>query len=90
MVKLTVAHVTGGDVEIIQPLKVTDTHVIIDIQGLSFFGILEALTSLVFPIKAQVLLFYKKMHRQLNIHLLPWNVPVEEVICFKKFIYYYL
>ncbi|XP_053533005.1 NACHT, LRR and PYD domains-containing protein 1a [Ictalurus punctatus] len=84
VVKLTVAHATGGNVEIIQPLKVTDTHVIIHIHGLSLFGILKALLFQEYPIRAQVLLFRKKMTRKLsrsklNIHLLPGNVPVKEV-----------
>lgn len=87
VVKLTVAHVTGGNVEITQPLKVTNKHVIIDIQGLSLFGLLRALLFQAYPIEAQVLLFYKKVlggHRlsKLHMHLLPGNVSVEEVICF--------
>ncbi|XP_058239092.1 uncharacterized protein LOC131348292 [Hemibagrus wyckioides] len=83
-VNLTAAHVTGGNVELIQPLKVTKTHAIINIQGLSLFGLLRALLSHKIPITAQVLLFYKKIngkHRmsKLHMHLLPGNVPVEEV-----------
>ncbi|XP_047665387.1 uncharacterized protein LOC125140310 isoform X2 [Tachysurus fulvidraco] len=82
-VKLISAHVTGGNVELIQPLKVTNTHVIIDIQVLSLFGLLKRI-SLKYPIKAQVILFYKKKYgnsrkSKLHIHLLPGNVPVEEV-----------
>lgn len=73
---------TGGNVEIMQPLRVTDTHVIIDIQGLSFFGLLRAWLFQAYPIKAQVLLFYNKGRNTLYIHLLPANVPVEEVISF--------
>ncbi|XP_060719441.1 NACHT, LRR and PYD domains-containing protein 1-like isoform X2 [Tachysurus vachellii] len=79
--KLTVAHVTNDDVEVIQPTIVTDTHVIINVQSLSLFG-------LIFPcnkasIRAQVLLFYRKRtehyNSKLHIHLLPANVPVKEV-----------
>lgn len=86
MVKLTVAHVTGGNVEIIQPLKVTDTHVVIPIHGLSLFSLMKALFFQSYPVRAQVLLFYKILtgkHRtsKLHIHLLPGNVPVKEVIC---------
>lgn len=85
VVGLTVAHVTDGNVEIIQPLKVTSTHAIIRIHGLSLFGFLKALFFQTYPIRAQVLLFYKRMsgkHRtsKLHIHLLPANVPVVEVI----------
>ncbi|XP_060768423.1 NACHT, LRR and PYD domains-containing protein 1b allele 3-like [Neoarius graeffei] len=84
VVEFTVAHVTDGNVEIIQPLKVTNTHVIIDIEGLSLFGVLRALLYKGYSIKAQVLLFYKKIigtHKmsKLHMHLLPQNVPVEEV-----------
>ncbi|XP_047665320.1 uncharacterized protein LOC113650939 isoform X2 [Tachysurus fulvidraco] len=83
-VKLTVAHVTGGKVKILQPLKVTDTHVIVQIHGLSLFALIKALLFQAYPIRAQVLLFCKKVtgnHRmnKLHIHLLPVNVPVKEV-----------
>ncbi|XP_062872241.1 uncharacterized protein LOC134333981 isoform X2 [Trichomycterus rosablanca] len=85
-VKLAVAHFTGGNLEIIQPLKVTDSHVIIDVQGLSLFGLLKVFENMLFPTKpinAQVLLFHEKLTdiqiSKLYIHLLPGNVPVEEV-----------
>ncbi|KAF5900844.1 NACHT, LRR and PYD domains-containing protein 1b allele 2-like, partial [Clarias magur] len=83
-VELTVAHVTGGNVEIIQPLKVTNTHVVVDVHSLSLFGLLRDLIFQAYPIEAQVLLFYKKLngkHRmnKLHMHLLPGNIPVEEV-----------
>ncbi|XP_053086284.1 NACHT, LRR and PYD domains-containing protein 1b allele 2-like [Pangasianodon hypophthalmus] len=80
-VKLTVAHVHSGNVETIQPLTVTNTHVIIHIQSLSCFCLTLRRNSS--PIRAQVLLFYKKdtEHRKskLHIHLLPANVSVKEV-----------
>ncbi|XP_058239091.1 NACHT, LRR and PYD domains-containing protein 1b allele 2-like [Hemibagrus wyckioides] len=84
-VKLTAAHVTGGNVELIQPLKVTNTHVIINNEGLSLFGLLRALIFREYPITAQVLLFYKKINgkhrmRKLHMHLLPGNVPAKEVL----------
>ncbi|XP_053340957.1 uncharacterized protein LOC128511934, partial [Clarias gariepinus] len=87
-VKLTVAHVTGRNVEIIQPLQVTDTHVIIDVQGFSLFGLLRDLIFKDYPIEAQVLVFdmnLKGKHRKnkLHMHLLPGNVPAEEVKKFK-------
>ncbi|XP_053340954.1 uncharacterized protein LOC128511932 [Clarias gariepinus] len=83
-VKLSVAHVTGGNVEIIQPLQVTDTHVIIDVQGFSLFSLLRDLIFKDYPIEAQVLVFdmnLKGKHRKnkLHMHLLPGNVPAEEV-----------
>ncbi|XP_058239077.1 NACHT, LRR and PYD domains-containing protein 1b allele 2-like isoform X2 [Hemibagrus wyckioides] len=78
-VKLTVAHVTGGNVEVLQPLKVTKTHVIIEVQNLSLFGLLKTLLLPAYPITAQVLLFFEKSLNKLHIHLLPGNVPVQEV-----------
>ncbi|XP_076849451.1 NACHT, LRR and PYD domains-containing protein 1b allele 3-like isoform X2 [Brachyhypopomus gauderio] len=83
-VELAVAHFTDDNIEILKPLKVTDTHVIIRVQGLSLFGPLINLIFYSRPISAQVLLFYKEMNGQkirnkLLIHLLPENVPVEEV-----------
>ncbi|KAK3509234.1 hypothetical protein QTP70_025602 [Hemibagrus guttatus] len=79
VVKLTVAHVSDGNVEILQPLKVTSTHVIIEVQNLSLFGLLKTLLLPAYPIRAQVLLFFEKSLSKLHIHLLPGNVPVQEV-----------
>uniref|UniRef100_A0A672S050 NOD-like receptor family B, member 5 n=1 Tax=Sinocyclocheilus grahami TaxID=75366 RepID=A0A672S050_SINGR len=81
---LAVAHFTGGNIEIIQPLKVTETHVIIDIRELSRFGLIWIKTILGFPIDGQVLLFLRPVtveqeQKILNVHLLPGNVPVTEV-----------
>ncbi|XP_056600625.1 NACHT, LRR and PYD domains-containing protein 1 homolog isoform X2 [Triplophysa dalaica] len=80
---LAVARFTDGNVEILQPLKVTETHVIVDITKLSMFGLLK----IIFPdspVSAQVLLFLRpitvaKKQKILNVHLLPWNVPLPEV-----------
>ncbi|XP_060753944.1 NACHT, LRR and PYD domains-containing protein 1b allele 3-like isoform X2 [Neoarius graeffei] len=81
---LVVAHFTDGNVEIIQPLEVTDTHVIIDIKNLSLFGLLKKKLLKEKPIKAQVLLFYREItgktkRSKLHMHLLPRTVPVTEV-----------
>ncbi|KAL7838656.1 hypothetical protein AOLI_G00270600 [Acnodon oligacanthus] len=82
--QLVVAHFTGDNTEIIQPLNVTKTHVIINIQDLSLFGLLKKIILYPSPINAQVLLFYKEMmdqqkRKKLHIHLLPENVPVKEL-----------
>ncbi|XP_072515994.1 NACHT, LRR and PYD domains-containing protein 1b allele 2-like [Salminus brasiliensis] len=82
--ELMVAHFTGDNIEIIQPLKMTDTHAIVDVEGLSLFGLLKKIVFYTSPISAQVLLFYeeiicKQIKNKLLIHLLPRNVPVEEV-----------
>uniref|UniRef100_A0AAR2J7F7 CARD domain-containing protein n=2 Tax=Pygocentrus nattereri TaxID=42514 RepID=A0AAR2J7F7_PYGNA len=92
-VKQAVAHFTDDNVEIITPLQVTSTHVIIRIQGLSLLGIISDLRDLLFKphlINAQVLLFYKTLAvtqsvNVLYIHLLPGNIPTDEVIKKHKF-----
>lgn len=79
---LAVAHFVGGNVEIIQPLKVTETHVMIDIRELSSFGLVWIKSIFGIPIRGQVLLFLRNQtleRKKLNIHLLPEDVPVSEV-----------
>ncbi|KAK2850294.1 hypothetical protein Q7C36_009077 [Tachysurus vachellii] len=78
-IELSVAHFSEGNVEIIKPLNITNTHVIFEVQGLSIFGLFKKLIYSENPINGQVLLFYKENIRKLHIHLLPGNVPVEEV-----------
>ncbi|XP_056336222.1 NACHT, LRR and PYD domains-containing protein 1 homolog isoform X2 [Danio aesculapii] len=80
---LAVAHFTGGNMEIIQPIKVTETHVMIDIRDLSLFGLLwmKIFSRL---IRGQVLLFLRTLpveeeEKILYVHLLPENVPVPKV-----------
>uniref|UniRef100_A0AAY5EDW4 CARD domain-containing protein n=1 Tax=Electrophorus electricus TaxID=8005 RepID=A0AAY5EDW4_ELEEL len=82
--ELTVANFINK-VETLKPLKVTNTHVIIRIQDHTLFGLLKNMIHYSSPISAQVLLFYKEMtiekiRNKLDIHLLPGNVPAEEVI----------
>eukprot|EP00067_Danio_rerio_P048336 XP_021334239.1 caspase recruitment domain-containing protein 8 isoform X2 [Danio rerio] len=80
---LAVAHFTAGNIEIIQPIKVTETHVMIDIRDLSLFGLLW-MKIFSPPISGQVLLFLRTLpveerEKILNVHLLPGNIPVPEV-----------
>ncbi|XP_047670949.1 MORC family CW-type zinc finger protein 1-like isoform X2 [Tachysurus fulvidraco] len=77
--ELSVAHFSEGNVEIIQPLNITSTHVIFEVHGLSIFGLLIKRWFFEKPINAQVLLFYNEKRKKLHIHLLPVNVSVEEV-----------
>ncbi|KAL7838710.1 hypothetical protein AOLI_G00271140 [Acnodon oligacanthus] len=84
-VKQAVAHFTDDNVEIITPLQVTSTHVIIHIQGLSLFGLIRDLLFKPRPMNAQALLFYRTLAvtqsvNILYIHLLPRNIPTDEVI----------
>ncbi|XP_056336287.1 NACHT, LRR and PYD domains-containing protein 1a-like isoform X2 [Danio aesculapii] len=85
---LAVAHFTGGNMEIIQPIKVTESHVMIDIRVLSLFGLLWMKIFSRPCISGQVLLFLRTLpveeeeeeDKILNVHLLPGNVPVTEVL----------
>uniref|UniRef100_A0A674EJ99 Nuclear GTPase SLIP-GC-like n=1 Tax=Salmo trutta TaxID=8032 RepID=A0A674EJ99_SALTR len=82
--KLSVAHVTDGSMEIVQPLKTTATHVIINITHLSLFGLIRDVFSFL-PVRSQVLLFFRPQgnrpqKRILNVMLLPKNVPLCEVM----------
>ncbi|XP_073702962.1 NACHT, LRR and PYD domains-containing protein 1b allele 2-like [Garra rufa] len=81
---LAVAHFTGGNVEIMPPLKVTETHVMVDIRDLSSFVLVWIRNTFSSQIDGQVLLFLRTItheHKEkiLNVHLLPGNVPVSEV-----------
>ncbi|KAI2648219.1 hypothetical protein H4Q32_018255 [Labeo rohita] len=81
---LDVAHFTCGNVEIMKPLQVTETHVMIDIKGLSLYGLLKRLIFPPSPVAAQVLLFLRPIiarqrENVLDVHLLPLTVPLSEV-----------
>ncbi|XP_038126977.1 uncharacterized protein LOC119773864 isoform X2 [Cyprinodon tularosa] len=84
---LYVGHVTDDGMSIIQPLKVTETHVAVRVPHLSGFGIIldrikKIKAHLMKPIRGQVLLFLRHLHRPLNILsviLLPSNVPLQDV-----------
>ncbi|KAM9440548.1 NACHT, LRR and PYD domains-containing protein 1b allele 3-like [Clarias gariepinus] len=82
--EMNVAHMAGGYWEITQPLSVTNTHVIIDVEGLSLLGLIKTRPSNADPIEAQVLLFFKKnigknRKSKLHMYLLPGDVAAEEV-----------
>ncbi|XP_045546160.1 uncharacterized protein isoform X2 [Salmo salar] len=76
---LSVVHVTGDSVEVLQPVRVTDSHAVMDITDLSLWGLVSSYFSS--SVEGQVLLFHKPQLRKptLNVHLLPVNVPVTEV-----------
>ncbi|XP_073702897.1 NACHT, LRR and PYD domains-containing protein 1-like [Garra rufa] len=81
---LAVAHVTDGNLAKMDPLKVTEAHVMIDIKHLSFFGLIKRILFPPRPVNAQVLVFQRPVtERQrenvLGVHLLPSNVPLTEV-----------
>ncbi|KAK2916027.1 hypothetical protein Q8A67_000401 [Cirrhinus molitorella] len=85
---LAVAHFTDGNIEKMNPLKVTKAHVMIDIKDLSIFGLIKRMIFPPSPVNAQVLVFLRPIaERQreniLDVHLLPWNVPLSETEVFE-------
>ncbi|XP_073702873.1 NACHT, LRR and PYD domains-containing protein 1b allele 3-like [Garra rufa] len=81
---LAVAHFTDGNVAIMNPLKVTKAHVMIDIKDLSIFGLIKRIIFPPSPVIAQVLVFQRPVTKRqkenvLDVHLLPSNVPLSEV-----------
>ncbi|XP_022614850.1 NLR family CARD domain-containing protein 3-like [Seriola dumerili] len=85
---LAVLHFTHDGMSILEPLEITDTHVIIKVPHLSAFGVVRVLE--VFkriwkkmnPISGQVLLFLRPPNlktQNLNVLLLPSDIFLEEV-----------
>ncbi|XP_026218060.1 NACHT, LRR and PYD domains-containing protein 1-like [Anabas testudineus] len=82
--ELSVMHINGEDVSFLKPIEITDTHVVVDVPHLSSFGLVwNALKKLLKPVSSQVLLFLPQNtntdKQNLNVFLLPKNVPLEEV-----------
>ncbi|XP_050922774.1 NLR family CARD domain-containing protein 3 isoform X3 [Lates calcarifer] len=87
--RLSVAHISDDGMSILKPLEITDTHVIVNVPHLSAFGLVWEFLGRIWnnmnPISGQILLFLRppnpKTQRQnLNVLLLPINIPLEEVI----------
>ncbi|XP_059182912.1 NLR family CARD domain-containing protein 3-like isoform X2 [Centropristis striata] len=82
---LSVVHITDDGMSFLEPLEVSDTHVMVKVPHLSAFGLTRITTwllSIVWPTKAQVLLFLRPPIRRfpvLDVLLLPGNVPLTEV-----------
>ncbi|CAB1344202.1 unnamed protein product [Coregonus sp. 'balchen'] len=80
---LSVAHVTDDDsMEFLRPHETTETHVILNINGFSNYGITKDMEAPVSPIRGLVLLFYQlpddTNNSTLNVLLLPRNVDIDE------------
>lgn len=75
---LSVVHVTGDSMNLIKPDQVTDSHVIINVQGFSCFGLVTAVTCRA-VIHGLVLLFSKLSEHSLFVLLLPRNVCLAQV-----------
>ncbi|XP_078018648.1 uncharacterized protein LOC117264998 [Epinephelus lanceolatus] len=84
--QLSVVHITDNGMSILNPLKVTDTHVVVSVPHLSAFGLLWNVIRgiLKIPVSGQILLFLgqpnpKTQWQKLNVLLLPRNIPLDEV-----------
>ncbi|XP_022613945.1 uncharacterized protein LOC111231189 [Seriola dumerili] len=87
---LSVVHISDDGMSILEPLEITDTHVIVKVPHLSSFGlawaleVLQRLWNNMKTVSGQVLLFLrppnpKTQKQNLNVFLLPNNIPLEEV-----------
>ncbi|KAF1385204.1 hypothetical protein PFLUV_G00105310 [Perca fluviatilis] len=83
---LSVVHITDDGMNILEPLEITDTHVVVKVPHLSAFGliwdIVKRFLNISLPIEAQVLLFLRSLNVArpvLNVLLLPGNIPLTEV-----------
>ncbi|XP_065326036.1 uncharacterized protein LOC135932533 [Pelmatolapia mariae] len=86
---LSVVHISDGEMEILKPLNIIDTHVIVEVTHLSSFGLVWPLDMLMSlwhqekTILGQVLLFLRPPNprtqtQNINVFLLPRNIPVKE------------
>ncbi|XP_059182663.1 caspase recruitment domain-containing protein 8-like [Centropristis striata] len=83
---LSVVHITDDGMSFLEPLEVSDTHVIVKVPHLSAFGLVWDLVrrflNISVPIDGQVLLFLRPLnteYRVLDVLLLPDNVLIDEV-----------
>ncbi|XP_032366275.1 uncharacterized protein LOC116685222 [Etheostoma spectabile] len=83
---LSVVHISDDGMSILEPLKITDTHVVLKVPHLSALGLvwdfIRRFVNLSLPIEAQVLLILRSSYTAgpvLNVLLLPGNIPLNEV-----------
>ncbi|KAK9514422.1 hypothetical protein VZT92_027890 [Zoarces viviparus] len=83
---LSVVHITDDGMTILEPLEVTDTHVVVKVPNLSTFGLVwdyvRRFLNIRLPIKGQVLLFLRPplvRDQILDVFLLQDNIPMDEV-----------
>ncbi|XP_067087591.1 uncharacterized protein [Osmerus mordax] len=77
---LCVAHISGDNVELLPPLRVTDTHVVVNITDLSLWGLVRRFIPFL-TTRGQVLPFLQPvdpLRSVLNLIVLPHNVPLLE------------
>ncbi|XP_028425819.1 caspase recruitment domain-containing protein 8 [Perca flavescens] len=83
---LSVVHITDDGMSILEPLEITDTHVVVNVPHLSMLGLIWDVVKRLWtkPVSSQVLLFLRPPHpttqrQNLNMLLLPRNIALNEV-----------
>ncbi|XP_075937325.1 uncharacterized protein LOC142938020 [Anarhichas minor] len=83
---LSVVHITDDGMTILEPLEITDTHVVVKVPNLSAFGLVwdyvRRFLNIRLPIKSNVLLFLRPPDvddQILDVLLLQYNIPLHEV-----------
>ncbi|XP_067456433.1 NACHT, LRR and PYD domains-containing protein 12-like isoform X2 [Thunnus thynnus] len=83
---LSVVHITDDGMSILEPLEITDTHVVVNVPHLSAFGLVwdfvMRFVNITRTISGQVLLFLRPPDthdRILDVFLLQDNIPLSEV-----------
>ncbi|XP_068585942.1 LOW QUALITY PROTEIN: NACHT, LRR and PYD domains-containing protein 1-like [Cebidichthys violaceus] len=83
---LSVVHITDDGMTILEPLEITETHVVVKVPNLSAFGLVwdfvRRFRNFMWPIKGQVLLFLRPpliRHQILDVLLVQDNIPLHEV-----------
>ena len=83
---LSVVHITDDGMSVLEPLEITDTHVVVKVPHLSLLGLVWDIIKRLWtkPVLGQVLLFLgqpnpKTQRQKLNVFLLPSNIDLNEV-----------
>ncbi|CAK6984676.1 uncharacterized protein LOC128366930 [Scomber scombrus] len=83
---LSIVHITDDGMSILEPLEITDTHVVVNVPHFSLLGlvwdVVQRFINIIRPISGQVLLFLRPPDRDdriLDVLLLPNNIPLSEV-----------
>ncbi|XP_053183734.1 NACHT, LRR and PYD domains-containing protein 1a-like [Scomber japonicus] len=84
---LSVVHITDDGMSILEPLEITDTHVVVNVPHFSLLGlvwdVVMRFVNIIRPIRGQVLLFLRPPDDDddqiLDVFLLQSNIPLSEV-----------
>uniref|UniRef100_A0A8C6WMD0 FIIND domain-containing protein n=1 Tax=Neogobius melanostomus TaxID=47308 RepID=A0A8C6WMD0_9GOBI len=81
---LAVAHISDSGVTFLEPLRITESHVVVQVSSLSVFGLVWNLLFKPRVVSGQLLLFctpreHLTQKLKVNMFLLPRNVPVDLV-----------